>query len=166
MDMTVLLSATGLSVALLVTLGSKWEIEKTVTIPAAIVIGLCSGLLTVQMHAFFPESMLWLVIVELGWLGPKGTITGFHFDYADGLLAQVCGQKFVQLVSPQQSPCMYPSTKFDYGSKLCRADSRQFDPQEFPRFAEVRMQVSHLNPGQMLYIPHGWWHQVESLSAS
>ena len=68
MDMTVLLSATALSVALLATLGSKWEIEKTVTIPAAIVIGLCSGLLTLQMHAFFPESMLWLVIVEVGWI--------------------------------------------------------------------------------------------------
>ena len=28
------------------------------------------------------------------------------------------------------------------------------------------MQTSHLNPGQMLYIPRSWWHQVESLSAS
>ncbi len=39
--------------------------------------------------------------IMLGWIGPKGTFTGFHFDYADGLLAQVCGQKFVRLVSPE-----------------------------------------------------------------
>ena len=104
--------------------------------------------------------------IMLGWLGPKGTFTGFHFDYADGLLAQICGQKFVQLVSPEQSACMYLSTKFDYGSKLSQIDSRQYDPQKFPRFAEVRMQTSHLDPGQMLYIPRGWWHEVESLSAS
>ena len=48
--------------------------------------------------------------IMLGWLGPKGTVTGFHFDYADSLFAQVCGQKFVQLISPEQSACMSPST--------------------------------------------------------
>ena len=28
------------------------------------------------------------------------------------------------------------------------------------------MQTCYLTPGQMLYIPRGWWHEVESLSAS
>ena len=36
----------------------------------------------------------------------------------------------------------------------------------FPRFAQVRMQTSHLNPVEMWYIPRGWWHRGEWLSAS
>ena len=102
----------------------------------------------------------------LGWLGPKGTVTGFHFDYADSLLAQISGQKRVQLVSPDQSEKMYPSKKFDYGSVLSQIDARNYDPRQFPLFSEVEILTFDVCAGEMLYIPRGWWHQVESLSAS
>ena len=37
-------------------------------------------------------------------LGPRGTVTGLHFDWADNTLAQIRGHKAITLVSPDQSP--------------------------------------------------------------
>ena len=59
-----MLSATALSVTLLVTLGTKWEIEKSITIPAAIGIGILSGWITSQIQTFLPLTLVWLVAVE------------------------------------------------------------------------------------------------------
>ena len=38
--------------------------------------------------------------------------------------------------------------------------------EKYPRFAEVRDQamVAELEPGDALYLPKLWWHQVEALS--
>ena len=102
----------------------------------------------------------------LGWIGPKGTLTGFHFDYADGLLAQIRGQKSLYLVSPDQSAFMYPSKKFDDGSVASQIEAGHHDPEKFPLFSHVRMLTTILSPGEMIFIPRGWWHQVESLSPS
>lgn len=102
----------------------------------------------------------------LGWIGPRGTVTGFHYDRADGMLAQIVGTKRVQLVSPGQSELMYPSPKFDNGSVLSSIDAGDYDEKRFPLFAQARILTTELRPGEVLYTPGGWWHHVESLSAS
>ena len=102
----------------------------------------------------------------LGWIGPAGTVTGFHYDLSDNLYAQIAGQKSFQLVSPDDSVYMYQSPKFDYASRLSQIDATQYDPHRFPLFTKARVQKTILNPGELLFIPRGWWHQVESLSVS
>lgn len=42
------------------------------------------------------------------WLGPAHTVSDAHTDPHDNLLCQVVGCKFVRLVSPEASHCMYP----------------------------------------------------------
>ena len=37
---------------------------------------------------------------------------------------------------------------------------------QFPGFADVPYMDCVLGPGQMLYMPPGWWHYVRSLSTS
>ena len=100
------------------------------------------------------------------WLGPAGTLTGYHIDWIDNTLAQLHGRKRVQLVAPTDSRALYPSAKYDYRSTLSSIDPRTYDPQRYPRFAEVWPLEVILEPGQMLYIPRGWWHRVESLDPS
>lgn len=101
-----------------------------------------------------------------GWLGPKGTVTGYHIDWGDNILAQIVGRKCLHLVSPDDTPNMYVSRKFDQGTTISNVDIDQYDENEYPKFANVRQHRIILNPGEMIFIPRGWWHHVRSLDVS
>ncbi len=101
-----------------------------------------------------------------GWLGPKGTVTGYHIDWGDNILAQVVGRKCLHLAAPEETPNMYVSRKFDQGTTISDVDLENVDEGRFPRFSNVRHQRVILHPGEMIFIPRGWWHHVRSLDAS
>ncbi len=101
-----------------------------------------------------------------GWIGPSGTVTGYHIDWADNLFVQLYGRKRFYMVSPDQSRNMYPSAKYDSGSTLSQVDAINYDEKRFPKFAKVNALTTTLEPGEMLYNPRGWWHHVESLDKS
>lgn len=101
-----------------------------------------------------------------GWIGPSGTVTGYHIDWADNLLVQIKGEKFIKLVSPDQRQLMYPSAKYDSNTLMSSVNTDQFDAERFPRFKEVRGMYTVLKPGEMLFNPRGWWHYVRALSPS
>ena len=100
------------------------------------------------------------------WLGPGGTLTGYHIDWADNILAQIHGHKRLYLVSPEQSAYMYPSSKYDYRSMLCSVDPDNYDREQYPLFSQIKPLETVLHPGEMIYIPRGWWHRVQSLEKS
>ncbi|MEZ6092354.1 MAG: cupin-like domain-containing protein [Pirellulaceae bacterium] len=102
----------------------------------------------------------------VAWLGPAGTVTGYHIDWGDNILAQVHGRKCVHLASPDETSKMYVSRKFDQGTTISEVDLENYDRDRFPRFAEVNHHQIILNPGEMLFIPRGWWHHVRSLDKS
>ena len=108
-----------------------------------------------------------------GWIGPKGTYTGLHFDRCHGLYVQICGKKSFRFYSPNfergsctHDPCFYKSDKWDYGSILSRVDSRTPDYDRYPLFKKVKKLQVDLNHGDLLFIPSGWWHDVSGLSPS
>jgi hypothetical protein len=93
------------------------------------------------------------------WFGPAGTITPLHHDACPILFAQIFGRKRVRLVSP-----------FELGSvRNDRNCYSQWDPaaetaepgSAFPPIFEAE-----LSPGDLLFIPLGFWHHVESLTTS
>ena len=100
------------------------------------------------------------------WIGPGGTVTGYHIDWADNLLAQIVGRKRVYLVSPDQTQYMYPSKKYDFRATISSVDPDTYDAKRYPLFERVKPITTLLNPGEVLYIPRGWWHRVESLERS
>ena len=102
----------------------------------------------------------------VGWLGPAGTITGYHIDWGDNILAQIHGRKEIHLAAPADTPNMYPSRKFDQGATISEVNLHNWDPVKHPKFARVKHQKAVLQPRQMLFIPRGWWHQVRSLDKS
>lgn len=92
------------------------------------------------------------------WMGPSGTRTLLHCDFADNLIAQVVGRKRFVLYRPSAA-ARIPRREKTYAS--CTADL-DFDsplPDE-PDFEVI------LEAGEMLYLPPGWWHYVESLERS
>lgn len=101
-----------------------------------------------------------------GWLGPGGTLTGYHIDWIDNTLAQIRGRKSVDLVAPEQSAGMYPTRRFSYRGTLSAIEPDEWDPVRHPRFTEVTPLRVELEPGDLLYIPLGWWHRVRALEPS
>ena len=100
------------------------------------------------------------------WLGPPYTITGFHTDWAHNLLAQIQGRKEILLVAPSQSKFMYPSRKYDFRSQLSEIVINETTLDHFPKFGQANVFRVILHPGDMLFIPKGWWHYVKSLDTS
>jgi Cupin-like domain len=92
---------------------------------------------------------------------PKGAITELHQDccQSDGFLSQIEGRKRAFLMSPDQSALVEDALKGRDPS-----DHGAF-PQ--PRFGNAHTAfVADLEPGDLLYIPSLWIHEVYTLSRS
>ncbi len=102
----------------------------------------------------------------LAWVGPSGTVTGYHADLGDNLLSQVRGSKLVKLVPPSQSALLYPVRKYDPNGLVCGVDADDWDAEAHPDFARVDALYTVIRPGETLFIPCRWWHHVRSLEPS
>lgn len=100
------------------------------------------------------------------WIGPKGTITGFHQDRADNILAQVRGSKVWLLVDNKQSNLMYRSNKFEPGSILSEIDLENFDKDKYPLLQNADIYYVEIGPGELVFNPKNWWHCVYSTDTS
>jgi len=45
---------------------------------------------------------------------------------------------------------------------LLKVDFKNPDLDRFPRFSEIGGMEVAMEPGEVLYIPHYWWHYIES----
>ncbi|CEP01099.1 JmjC domain-containing protein [Plasmodiophora brassicae] len=97
------------------------------------------------------------------WFGPAGTQTPLHTDPEDNLLCQVFGSKYVRLYFAADTPRVHPRQDMPNTSEVDLANP---DRDRFPLFDTVPCFETTLNQGDMLFIPKGMWHYVESLSAS
>ena len=112
--------------------------------------------------------------------GPQGAVTPLHFDEQQNMFAQLWGQKRVRLFAPDAFPRLYP---FPMGHPCDRQSqvklpatpgSLELETEEdrlrFPGFASLGAAEQHaevyadLNPGDVLYVPQYWWHQMEALT--
>lgn len=100
------------------------------------------------------------------WIGPAHTVSGYHVDWSENLFAQIYGRKRFFLVAPEDSGYMYPGDKFDCSTTVSQIDARDYDPTQFPLFSRASVYTTELQPGDLLYIPRGWWHFARSLDAS
>lgn len=94
-------------------------------------------------------------------LGPAGTVTPLHVDNSSVLLGQVLGRKHVRLVPSYERHLVYPR-----GGTFSAVDAAHPDLTRHPRYAEATVLETVLEPGQLLFVPVGWWHWVEALDVS
>ena len=99
------------------------------------------------------------------WLGPANTVTPLHCDFTDNLFAQIWGYKRFALCAPhhdavlgtrEANPLLFAST---------------FNPEapdyaKFPRARQIPWLDCVVAPGELLYLPSGWFHQVRALEFS
>lgn len=91
------------------------------------------------------------------WIGPAGTHTPLHHDGDDSMFGQVYGRKRFRLAPPESIPLLDRS----------RGVYSYWDPSEdLPPDAPEAMIELTLEAGELLFIPAGWWHQVDALTPS
>nr|CAG8458696.1 7425_t:CDS:2 [Entrophospora candida] len=105
-------------------------------------------------------------VIINAWFGPKGTISPMHTDPYHNLLAQVVGKKYIRLYSPEETTNLYPFEQDGFLGNTSQVDVEAPDLERFSRFASAKYQECILEPGELLYIPPGWWHYVKSLTIS
>lgn len=94
------------------------------------------------------------------WLGVLGTSSGLHSDVTPNCNAQIAGSKHFLLFPPSQAKRLYQIP----GRTHCRFDPNMPDYERFPEARKASGFEVYLKPGEALYIPVGWFHQVTVVS--
>jgi len=92
------------------------------------------------------------------WVGPAGTRTPLHHDTLMLLHTQIVGRKRWRFVSPLSGPRVY--NDFDVYSPV---DFESLDLRRFPEAAKVKVLDVVVEPGETMFLPLAWWHQVSSI---
>ena len=100
------------------------------------------------------------------WIGNAITVQT-HFDLNDNIACVVAGRRRFTLFPPDQIGNLYVGP-LDFtlsGPPVSMVDVAAPDLQRFPRFAAAQEAAlgAELGPGDAIYIPYGWWHNVQSL---
>lgn len=84
-----------------------------------------------------------------------------HFDLYDNILCQVVGTKRVILIPPEDTKYLY--TEGDK-SRVNSFDEDDLDKclTKYPLISRCRLYICHLTPGDCLYIPSLWWHNIKT----
>lgn len=97
------------------------------------------------------------------WIGPAGSFTPIHFDLTNNLLVQVTGAKRLQLFPPSEAGRL-AHHRHVFSEVHDIEDPARLD--RYPSGREARRFEVVLGPGDCLFIPVGWFHQVRALSFS
>lgn len=101
------------------------------------------------------------------WIGNR-SVARCHYDASDNIACVVAGKRRFILFPPEQIENIYPGplSPTPGGQAITMADFHQPDFNKYPKLktAFAAGQVAELEPGDAIYIPSMWWHQVEGLS--
>jgi hypothetical protein len=95
------------------------------------------------------------------WFGPKGTITPLHHDGTNIFFSQIYGRKQFLLASPQETQILECARGY-----YADIDPEAPDLERWPWWKDVTVHRVTLSPGEVLFLPVGWWHHVRSLDVS
>jgi hypothetical protein len=99
------------------------------------------------------------------WLGHPANVSA-HFDAFDNVACVVAGARRFTLYPPEAIADLYvgPLDNTMAGQPVSLAASAPSDDERYPNFARAREQAlsAELRPGDAIYIPKLWWHQIES----
>jgi len=110
-----------------------------------------------------------MVSVNAWCSGPGSVLSSLHYDCHENLLCVVDGEKIVRLAPFDVVPtsCLFYEHPYEWGYGN-HTDSYTLFPEYTGGAAKQRaidgecVETHHLNAGDVLYIPKGYWHQVLS----
>lgn len=100
------------------------------------------------------------------WIGNRG-VTATHYDLPQNIAVCVHGRRRFTVFPPEQLDNLYigPLDKTLAGQPISLVSLQDPDLDRFPKFAEALSQArtTILEPGDAIYLPSMWFHNVESL---
>lgn len=111
------------------------------------------------------------------WMGSKGAYTNAHYDSVHNFYLQIYGTKRFFLFPPAALEELYLFPRVHPNARQSRIDfnvppDAEYMRRHFPKFignseeGPMRGFVIDLQPGQLLYLPPGWFHSVLAVSTS
>ncbi|TMJ20958.1 MAG: cupin-like domain-containing protein [Alphaproteobacteria bacterium] len=102
------------------------------------------------------------------WIGNQVTVAP-HFDVADNVACVAAGRRRFTLFPPDQLPNLYlgPFDVTPAGVPVSMVPLDDPDLERFPRHRDAleAAESAELEPGDAIFIPHMWWHGVQSQGA-
>ncbi len=110
-------------------------------------------------HGFDPLASIWI---------GNRTLVSCHHDAPNNLACCVVGKRRFTVFPPEQIANLYPGplNPTPGGQAISMVDFANPDFGKYPRFRDAISagQVAEMEPGDALFLPSLWWHQVQSLS--
>lgn len=102
------------------------------------------------------------------WLGNQ-TVAACHFDMSHNIACCAVGRRRFTLFPPDQVGNLYPGPlePTPGGQPVSMVDLANPDMKRYPRFSQAlaSAQIAEMEPGDLLFYPALWWHQVEALDS-
>lgn len=100
------------------------------------------------------------------WIGNRTRIAP-HYDVTDNVACVAVGRRRFTLFPPDQLKNLYigPLDLTPAGQSISMVDVNEPDFDRYPNFRQAmeHAQVAELGPGDAIFIPSMWWHNVEGL---
>lgn len=135
-----------------------------------------SYLAVASLHQAFPQLLEDLPMPEyltengklhLGpymWVALRNHYEFCHYDPDDNFLLMIQGRKQIRLFGLDCLSSMYPNPVGSQGKTIqSQVNLDHPDMTKYPLFANVNCQHTILYPGEVLFIPAFYWHQVTAL---
>ena len=100
------------------------------------------------------------------WMGSGGQHLAIHQDATHSIICMLSGEKEFFLFPPNEHVNLYTSPQpklFEYPWRSV-VDPESPDLARYPAFAKAltRMEKVRIGPGDVFFLPAGWWHSVHS----
>lgn len=123
---------------------------------------------SLDISSYFPE-LLWdlqlpnyfesnLLMSNNLWIGNGNNRVNLHYDFYHNLNAQIIGEKHWIVYPPQQSSLLYPHSRYSKYFWCSQVNIQCPDYAQFPKFKDAKSWEGTVIPGEMIFIPAGWWH--------
>ena len=109
----------------------------------------------INLPNFFPSEKFFSSVFRIASAGMQ---LWTHYDVMDNLLVQITGHKKVILFPPSDATNLYLE-----GDKSVVVDVENPDLKRFPNFSNVIKYMCILKPGDILFIPALWFHNVTAI---